>query len=718
MPAIEELFSLAAETGAPAALLGPDLRLQRVTRAAARLLESSRRALIGLPLRDALPVSVRDTVLSTLHHKSVTPLGTASQKVMLIHPPTGRHFLLFAHHDVGTGETAGSLLLTCREVGPERDPHRAVTRARAAQLETEERFQFTLKTAGMRAWEWDILQDRLACYGSLSSAPQEELSLAPQIQTIAQFITTIHPADRDQFRQETEQAIKQGGTDAYNTSYRTWVEPEGYRWVSSLGRVTRNALGQAVRVAGITRDITSRKETEEQMVWQASHDTLTSLPNRLHFLERVRDAVAHADSHVDTDPEQQESLAVLFVDLDGFKRINDTLGHSTGDAVLQIAAERLRRHVPEGSTLGRQGGDEFTVLLPPIQTEQAAVQAAEEILFALAQPFQIGGHDLYLSASVGISIYPYDGWDAETLIRHADVAMYHAKERGRNHYQIHNEEMNRAAFDRLLLENDLRRALQGGEMAVVYQPQIALNTGPYAAAAFFTPASDRRIAAAEALMRWNHPEIGSVPRNRFIPLAEETGIIRSLGQWIVYQACHQAREWERTGHPVRVAVNLSARQLGHPGIIETVAQVLQETKLNPDMLELEITESALIWNGEAAVETAFRLKDLGVRLCVDDFGTGYSSLSYLRRFPLDAVKIDRSFIMELTQDLQARAIVRAVIDLAHALSLWVVAEGVETEAQRDLLAGLGCDLMQGYLFSRAVSAPRLTTLLEAGRSGV
>lgn len=718
-PVAEGFLARAEEAGGAAILLDSRLRIKNITRTAARLLGIPRAKLAGGLLSNALPETLRETADASLR-KAIAEASRTGQPASfpLRHPLTGQRFVVSVHP-----EQQDSYLVLCRETGAAaarlRRAAAAVRRITPPVPEdnSEERLHFVLHAAGMRAWEWDIASNRLTSRGSVFGNQEDEAG-AVDTRTIEQFYQGVYAEDRERVRQDVERAL--AGTASFDTTFRFLTSDGRPRWVSSIGQVLRDTEGRAVRLAGITRDVTLHREAEERIVWQATHDILTDLPNRLHFLEQAQAAVALADA----DPKKGRALAVLFVDLDGFKRINDTLGHGIGDAVLQTAAKRLRAHTPPGSLVARQGGDEFTILLPTVQTEKEATEAAEQLLRALADPFSVAGHELYLTASIGISIYPYDGWDAEVLIRHADVAMYHAKERGRNNYQIHTEDMNRAAYDRLLLENDLRRALQSNEITVLYQPQIALSGGLHGSNSsssptndYFAPSAPPHISAVEALMRWNHAEFGSVPRSRFIPLAEETGMIRALGQWIVRQACRQAREWEQSGQPVRVAVNLSARQLGHPGIVETVADALKETGLNPGLLELEITESALIWNGEAAVATAYRLKDLGVRLCVDDFGTGYSSLAYLRRFPLDAVKIDRSFVTELVQDLQARAIVRAVIDLAHALSLWVVAEGVETEAQRDLLSGLGCDLMQGYLFSRAVTADRLTELLTSGAKG-
>jgi diguanylate cyclase (GGDEF)-like protein len=484
--------------------------------------------------------------------------------------------------------------------------------------------------------------------------------------------------------------------------YRLRRPNDLWTWLRSRDMVFKrdSKTNLPIQLLGTAEDITAHREAEVAMEWQATHDALTQLPNRTLFQRQVAEAVQEA-ANGDHD------LAILFLDLDGFKHINDTLGHEVGDTLLRVVADRLREAIDkEGHGLiARMGGDEFTVLLSHLDGSDHPRRLADRLLTLFHEPVMLRGHELFVTASIGISVFPYDGQDRETLLRRADVAMYAAKAQGRNTYQMHTEAMNVAAFDRLLLEGSLRHAVEREEVTLHYQPQLDLVTG--------------RIQGVEALLRWRHEKFGDVPRSRFIPLAEETGLIRPLGEWALREACRQVASWSallnpNDATPLRVAVNLSARQLAQPDIVSRIQSVIRETEIVPSMLELEITETALLFSGGVAAErTLHALNDLGIRLSVDDFGTGYSSLSYLRRFPFNSVKIDPSFVRELTDLPRSQAIIRAVIDLAHALDLSVIAEGVETTMQRDLLRSLGCDAMQGYLFSPAVPADRIDALLNA-----
>lgn len=480
----------------------------------------------------------------------------------------------------------------------------------------------------------------------------------------------------------------------------------------------------------IAQDVTDRKNADAMIRWQAYTDPLTSLPNRARFGEELDAAIARS-----------EPFALLFMDLDLFKHVNDSLGHVAGDHLLQEVAGRFARCVATiggpKDVLARMGGDEFTLLVLPQSGDPAeglgearAAAAAATLLSALDTPIIIEGHELHVAASIGISRFPEDSADAETLLKYADLALYHAKAEGRGRWQLFTPAMTEAAEDRLRLENSLRKAIERpggdeGEMMLFYQPQVSLETG--------------EVVGAEALVRWHHPAWGMVSPGRFIPLAEETGLIVPLGDWVLREACRQAAAWAREGRPLRVSVNLSARQLGECGLVPSVRAALDASGLDPHWLDLELTETALIEHldgkgegtmGETAADRLAALRALGIRLSVDDFGTGYSSLSYLRRLPLDILKVDRSFVLGLTGDPEEgedgeeregsgrrdEAVVRAVIDMAHALSLEVIAEGVEHEGQRRTLARLGCDQMQGFLFSPPVSPECLEALLPPARS--
>jgi diguanylate cyclase (GGDEF)-like protein len=414
----------------------------------------------------------------------------------------------------------------------------------------------------------------------------------------------------------------------------------------------------------------------------ADHDALTGLPNRRLLEDRLTQALALSYRN-------RKNTAVMFVDLDRFKNINDSLGHSVGDALLKDVAGRLVKQLRVGDTICRIGGDEFVVVLPEVKRSADVAHVAQKVIEQLSQPVIVEERELVVTCSIGIAIYPDDGRDAESLIRNADAAMYHAKELGRANYQFFTEQMNQAASRRLHLENDLRRAVAKDELRVHYQPIVDAASG--------------RIAAHEALVRWQHPERGLVLPAEFIQLAEETGIILKIGEWVLAEACRWST-FIGAERGLQIAVNLSARQFNDPNLPKVVARALKETGLPPRLLELEITESTAMQQTDVTLRTLKKLKQLGVSIAIDDFGTGYSSLSYLRRFPVDKVKIDRSFVAEVPGDRDQGAIVSAIIALAHALQIRVVAEGVETDAQRDFLKSCGCDFIQGYLVGRPADA--------------
>jgi diguanylate cyclase (GGDEF)-like protein/PAS domain S-box-containing protein len=448
--------------------------------------------------------------------------------------------------------------------------------------------------------------------------------------------------------------------------------------------------GKPVAVEGIARDITERRRAEATIRHMAFYDALTGLPNRVLFNDYLRNALALAKRH-------ERSLAVLFIDLDRFKFINDSLGHHTGDLLLQAVTQRLTECVREGDTVARMGGDEFTILLPDVDGAPDAADVAQRLLNALLSPFLIGSSELFVSTSIGISMYPTDGDDAETLLKHADTAMYRAKDQGRNGYQFYVPAMNLATHKQYKLEQRLRRALEREEFQVFYQPRVELASCV--------------LVGVEALLRWQHPDLGLIGPDDFITLAEETGLIVPIGEWVLRTACMQAKAWHAThGALFRVAVNLSARQLQQVDLTEHVAAVLEETGLDAGLLEFEITESMAMLNAQRTVVVLRALKDLGVHLSVDDFGTGYSSLSYLKQLSLDTLKIDQSFVHDLAGAANDTAIAEAIIALAHTLNLSVTAEGVETEQQLRFLQNHGCDEAQGYLIGRPMPSNQFEEL--------
>ena len=553
--------------------------------------------------------------------------------------------------------------------------------------EREERLRLALSAAHMGAWDLNLVTGQMVWYEGM--APLFGLAEDKFAGTKDAFLALIHPDDRPEMERNLAKAAEAGKLE--ETQFQV-LRPDGCaRWLSALGVAYRDAAGETVRVGGVVLDVTERKRSEDRITWQAHHDALTGLPNRVLFQNRLEQVLAIAGRTGDV-------AALLFLDLNRFKTINDTLGHAAGDRLLQEVANRLGQCVRSEDTVARMGGDEFTVLLPGIRNPQNAAKVAQTLLNALAVPLRIEGHELHVAASVGISLYPFDGEDAGTLLRNADAAMYRAKEEGHGSYRIYTEAMNTAAFERLVLENSLRVALDRNELLLLYQPQVDLTTG--------------QVIGVEALVRWRHPELGLLPAGRFIPMAEETGLIIPLGEWILRQACRQASEWQAAGRPVPVAVNLSARQLGNGGLADLVESALAETGLEPRWLNLELTESAIMQHKERAAEVLRALKQRGVRISLDDFGTGYSSLAYLRYFPIDILKVDGSFVTRLAEDTTDQALVRGMIDLAHALKMEVIAEGVETAAQENRLSVLGCDAMQGYLFSPPVAAEEMQVFLH------
>ena len=459
-------------------------------------------------------------------------------------------------------------------------------------------------------------------------------------------------------------------------------------------RLAEEEAEEEDRLLVVVEDITERKAAEARIEQLVFYDPLTGLPNRVLGLDRLQQGISAASRHGHT-------LAVMVVDLDLLKHINDSLGHAAGDRLLQEAACRLSGCVQENDTVARIGGDEFVVILNDVM-EDAMGTLAQKFLGAMREPFALDGHALHVRCSIGVALHPRDGNDAQTLLRNADAAMYRAKEQGRDTARFYTDEMNRKALERLALEEDLHQALARGEFVLHYQPRVDLRNG--------------EITGLEALVRWQHPEKGLIPPDRFIPVAEETGLILPLGEWVLHEACTQAAAWAREGlDPGSMAVNLSARQFRQADLLEKVAATLRETALSPGSLELEITESMIASQVESAVATLDRLNALGVRLAIDDFGTGYSSLNQLKRFSVQVLKIDKSFVDGIPSDPDDTTIVTTIVSMAHDMQLRVVAEGVETEAQLAFLRRRGCDEMQGYFFSEPVPALAAESLLREGR---
>jgi len=462
----------------------------------------------------------------------------------------------------------------------------------------------------------------------------------------------------------------------------------------TLGSKVMDGSGKVLGFIAIIRDITERMQARERLHYLAHHDVLTKLPNRVLFADRLDHALAHARR-------SDRAVALLFLDLDRFKLINDTLGHDIGDRSLQVLAERLSLCVRDGDTIARLGGDEFAILLEDIVSADDVAPTARKILEALSHPVVLEDRELFVTTSIGISLFPSDGRDSQALLKHADIAMYRAKEQGRNTYQFYSADMSAKAFERLNLETNLRHALEREEFRLFYQPQVDINSG--------------RVTGVEALLRWQHPDFGLVTPAQFVPLLEDTGLIVPVGEWVLRTACCQAKAWQQAGLELeRIAVNLSGRQFTEPGFADLLRRITEDCALQPTRLELEITESVLMKHEHINARTFHTLEELDTRLAIDDFGTGYSSLGYLKRLPVDTLKIDRSFVRDAASDANNAAIIQAIIAMARSLELEVIAEGVETADQRAFLRGQGCSGMQGYLFSRPVEADEIAAMLNKG----
>ena len=579
---------------------------------------------------------------------------------------------------------------------------RYLLRAQRALLDLKEsraRLANAQRIAQLGHWEWHVTTDQVQrsdeVYRIAGRTP-EELSAAHK-----SFLDIIHPEDRPTVDEALYAALYR--QQPFNLQFRIVRLDGTIRTVHEQGEVHYDGAGNPVRMQGATQDITERKNAEDQIRQLALYDSLTGLPNRRLFKEQLSHAVARA--------ERSQVLVLLSLDLDRFKRINDTLGHEVGDLLLKEAANRLIKSLRQtdfvtrndlnlaNHCIARQGGDEFTLLLVDLFQAQDAAKVARRILEALSQPFNLNGNEIVMSASIGIALYPLDGADSDSLLKNADAAMHYAKGQHKNNYQYYNGKMNTSALQRMTLESNLHRALERDEFALYYQPKIDATSG--------------LIVGAEALIRWHHPDLGVLSPTEFIPLAEESGLIIPIGEWVIRSACTQTRRWHEAGFTtMQVAVNMSSQSFEQEKLDRTIGQILDECGLDARYLELEMTESTLMREAETMVDTLRRLKATGIRLSIDDFGTGYSSLSYLKRFALDALKIDRSFVHDITASEDAAAITSAIIAMARSLKLTVIAEGVETESQAALLRSQGCQFMQGYLFSRPVPAPEFTMLLQ------
>ncbi|MBC5825800.1 MAG: EAL domain-containing protein [Candidatus Eremiobacteraeota bacterium] len=499
-----------------------------------------------------------------------------------------------------------------------------------------------------------------------------------------------HPDDAEEIKRVAGDAMRR--LQPYSIDHRIVLRDGSVRHVHEQAEFAFDENGRAQHLVGTLVDITERKQAEQKLAFLAHHDALTGLPNRTLLADRLGQYISHAKR-------LSRIVAVLFLDLDRFKDINDSLGHTAGDELLKEVGTRLLQSVRAGDTVARSGGDEFVIVLADIAEQKHVAGIVQAVVNAFAAPFVIESRDLFVTPSIGISLYPCDDADADGLIRNADAAMYQAKDRGRNNFVFYTAEIHKTAVRRLSLESDLRRAVDEGQFELHYQPFIRLAT--------------KSIVGFEALVRWRHPKLGLVPPTDFIPLAEDSGLIVPIGEWVLRTACVQHKAWKRLGHPTqRMAVNISARQFQQRDLAHTIGQALVDTGLSPQALEVEITESLLMKDMTRSLAILRQLKDMGIGISIDDFGTGYSSLGYLKLFPITTLKIDKSFVRDLTTDRFDEAIASTVVTLAKSLALDVIAEGVETAAQAQKLAELGCDEVQGFFFSKPQAAPECEALFD------
>ncbi len=562
--------------------------------------------------------------------------------------------------------------------------------AEDALRESEERYALAIRGANDGLWDWDLRTGRIHFserWKDMLGIPADGIGSHPQ-----EWFNRVHPEDLESL-QSAITAHHQDATPHFEIEHRIMHTDGGYRWMLARGAAIRDENGKATRMAGSQTDITVRKEAEKELLRAALHDGLTGLPNRALMTDRLERSLARITR------DREHRFAVLFMDLDRFKGINDSLGHGAGDQLLMAFARRLSASLRPTDTLARLGGDEFTILLEDPRVPDDATSVANRILESLADPFNLDGHEVFVSASIGIAQSDGGYSRPQDVLRDADTAMYRAKAKGKSCYEVFDAAMHARAVKLLQVENDLRRAIDRQEFEVHYQPIIQIDTG--------------RVSAFEALIRWRHPERGLVSPADFIPLAEETGLIIQIGRWVLEEACRQAAQWNATqpDSPININVNLSGKQFSQSVLVEQVVEALKESGLPAQHLILEITESVVMENPEATITALHRLKALGLQLHIDDFGTGYSSLAYLQRFPVDTMKIDRSFVARMLEHSENAEIIRTIVHLAHSLNMKVTAEGIENAEQLAQLEGLECENAQGYFFSRPLDSKAATALL-------
>lgn len=546
------------------------------------------------------------------------------------------------------------------------------------------------RIARIGSWEWDFLTNELYFSPELFSILGFEGPELPQV-SLEWLYRRINPIDASGVKDAFVMARETGRS--FELTFRIKTCDGSEIVVASQAEFESDANGTTVLLAGTLLDVTDRTRAEREIHHLAYYDSLTGLPNRTLLHDRLQQAITLANRN-------NTKVGVLMLDLDRFKGVNESLGHRAGDELLQVVARRLKGNMRKSDTLARIGGDEFVVILGGLSVDDGVSSAADKLLSIISQPFQIDEQELFLTASIGVAVYPADGNDAQTLLKHADLAMYQAKDMDRNNFQYFSTDLNIRVMERVMLESSLRRSLERNELQLLYQPQVDATLG--------------KVIGFEALLRWYHPVLGMIAPDKFIPLAEETGLIHPIGEWVIRTACKQNKAWQDAGLSlVKVAVNLSGKQF-KTKLDQLVAEILVETGLAASWLELELTESTLMHNAAANQELLLALSGMGCSLSIDDFGTGYSSLAYLKNFPLGRLKIDRSFVRDITTNPDDMAIAKIIIDMAQTLKMDVTAEGVEDRQQMELLQGIGCREMQGYLFSKPVTAEAAGEILRNG----
>lgn len=558
--------------------------------------------------------------------------------------------------------------------------------------QNEERYSLAMRASNDGLWDWDLKTNKIYYsdrWKEMLGFNDDEISDTPD-----EWLSRIHQEDHDRVRASID-AYLEGTTSNFEIEYRIRHFSDNYLWMMAKGLAIRTSSGRATRFAGSQTDVSERKSNEEQMIYDALHDTLTSIPNRTLLLDRIRQSLVRRKRYPKT------SFAIIFIDLDRFRLVNESLGHIHGDELLQLISARLKETIPIGDTVARLGGDEFSVLLQDIDSVRDVEVIAKDIQNSFSKPFFLGDKEVFASASMGIAHSDNNYKTPEEILRDSELAMYRAKRGGKSQSIVFQPQFRQSSLSPIDLDTDLRRALDRDEMELHYQPIISMR--------------DRTISGFEALLRWSHRSRGVISPNEFIPLAEETGLIYDLGQWVLGKACKQIAAWNKSKKKedqLEISINLSSRQFSDPNLVEGIVENIEKSGFDAEFLKIEITESALMQNAQRSVSMLNQLKDLNIKVCVDDFGTGYSSLSYLHTFPIDTLKIDRSFVHDMSRNFRNMEIIRTIIMLAHNLKLDVIAEGVETGEQDAQLSALGCQFAQGFYFSRPINSSDAALLIQ------